>query len=176
MKLYAPFSPNPFAVNMHILAWKFLCAFIDYHSFNHSNNMSLALFWEAVIAQSVCGCDGWRTIVGCLGWPISTFFPFLQAPASSPSPGGDVRAYVVDINQQNLPALFILFLCLFLSLWLFKLYFYPWILPTTLCFLTLFFWSYFCLIGSFNYICFYESLPRPWYNPLCLTGLKVPVN
>ena len=32
----------------------------------------------------------------------------------------------------------------------------------------------FCLIGPFNYIYLYESLPQPWYNPLCLTGLKAP--
>ena len=34
-------------------------------------------------------------------------------------------------------------------------------LPTTLRFLTLFFWSYFCLIGPFNSVSLYESLPRP---------------
>ena len=30
-----------------------------------------------------------------------------------------------------------------------------------LCFLTLFFWSYLCLIGPFNYISLYESLLQP---------------
>ena len=30
---------------------------------------------------------------------------------------------------------------------------------------SLFFWSSFCLIGPFNYISLYESLPQPWYNP-----------
>ena len=40
-----------------------------------------------------------------------------------------------------------LFLCLFLSLWPFQLYFTLWILPTTLRFLTLFFfWSYSALL------------------------------
>ena len=72
--------------------------------------------------------------------------------------------------------LFILFLCLFLSLWPFQLYFIPYILPPTLRFLTLFFRSYFCLISPFNYISVYESIPQPWYNPLWLTGLKVPTN
>ena len=33
--------------------------------------------------------------------------------------------YVVDINQLSLPTLFILFWCLFLSLWPFQLYFVP---------------------------------------------------
>ena len=40
----------------------------------------------------------------------------------SPSGGGDVMVYVSDINQPSLPALLILFLCLFLSLWPFQLY------------------------------------------------------
>ena len=30
----------------------------------------------------------------------------------------------------------------------------------------------FSLIGPFNYISLYESLPQPWYNSLWLTGLK----
>ena len=47
---------------------------------------------------------------------------------------------------------FLLFPCLFLCLWPFQLYLIPQILPTTLRFLTLFFQSYFCRIGSFNYI------------------------
>ena len=65
----------------------------------------------------------------------------------------------------SLPTLFILFLCLFLSLWSFHLYFIPWIRPTTLRFLTLFPRSYFCLIGPFNYISLCESLRRTCYNP-----------
>ena len=73
-------------------------------------------------------------------------------PARSPSRGGDVTVYVLDIIQLGLPTLFLLFLCLFLSLWPFQLYFIPRILPTTLCFLFRFFWSYFCLNCPFNYI------------------------
>ena len=43
-------------------------------------------------------------------------------------------------------------------LWLFQLYLIPQSLPTTLCFLTLFFWSYFCLIGPFQlYISLWKS-------------------
>ena len=83
-----------------------------------------------------------------------------------------------DINQPSFPTLFILFLCLFLSLWPFQLYFIPQILPTTLRFLTLFFWSFFffsaLLVLSTVYL--YKSLPQPWYNPLWLTGLKAPTN
>ena len=36
--------------------------------------------------------------------------------------------------------------------------------------------SYLCLIGLFNYISLYESLPQPWYNSLRLTGLKAQAN
>ena len=44
-------------------------------------------------------------------------------PAGSPSRGGDVTVYVLDINQPSLPTLFIQFLCLFLPLWPFQRYF-----------------------------------------------------
>ena len=43
-------------------------------------------------------------------------------------------------------------------------------------FLTLLFWSYFCLIGPFKYVSLFESLPQPWCNPLWLTGFKAPSN
>ena len=36
-------------------------------------------------------------------------------PTGSPSRGGDVKVYVLDINQLSLPTRFTLFLCLFLS-------------------------------------------------------------
>ena len=72
-------------------------------------------------------------------------------PADSPSRGGDVAVYIFDINKPNGPRLFIQFLCLFLSIWPFQLHFIPWILPTTLRFLTLFFRSCFCLTS-----------PRQW--------------
>ena len=61
--------------------------------------------------------------------------------------------------------LFILFLCLFLSVWPFQLYFIPKILAATPCFLTLFFLSYLCLIGPFNYISLSESLLQTRYDP-----------
>ena len=62
--------------------------------------------------------------------------------------------FMSDINQPSLPTafFFILFSCLFLSLWSFRLYFIPQILPTTLRFLTVFFRSYLGLIGPFNCI------------------------
>ena len=46
-------------------------------------------------------------------------------PAGTPSRGGDVAIYVFDTNQPSLPTPFNLFLCLFLSLWPFQLYFIP---------------------------------------------------
>ena len=62
---------------------------------------------------------------------------------------------------------FILFLCLFLS------FYGPFnCISFTLCFLTLFFRPYFCLIGPFKCIFLYESHLQPWCNPLWLTGLK----
>ena len=50
---------------------------------------------------------------------------FSSAPAGSPYGGGDVTVYTLDIKQLSLPTLFIPFLCLFLSLWPFHLYFIP---------------------------------------------------
>ena len=42
-------------------------------------------------------------------------YPSRKVPTGSPSPGGDVKVCVLDINQPSLPTLFTLFLCLFLS-------------------------------------------------------------
>ena len=41
--------------------------------------------------------------------------PLPNVPAGSPSRGGDVKVYVLDINQPSLLTPFTLFLCLFLS-------------------------------------------------------------
>ena len=92
-----------------------------------------------------------------------TFCP-LSFPAGSPSRGEDVTVYFSDINQPSLPTLFflILFLCPFMSLWSFKLYFIPWILPTTHRFLTPFFWVLFLPYWSFQ---LYISL---WQSPSAL--------
>ena len=46
-----------------------------------------------------------------------------DVPAGSPLRGGDVAVYVLDINHPSWPILFILFLCLFLSVWPFQLYY-----------------------------------------------------
>ena len=73
---------------------------------------------------------------------LQNFTHIPGVPSGSPARGGDVTVCVKDINQPSLPTPFILFLYLFLLLWPFLLYFIPYILPTTLRFLTLFFWSY----------------------------------
>ena len=76
----------------------------------------------------------------CTDWQCFSYITWV--PKGSPSRGGDVAVYVFDIKTNRawpLPFSFILFLCLFLSLWPFQLYFIPKILPTTLRFLTLFF-------------------------------------
>ena len=56
----------------------------------------------------------------------------------------------------------------FTSLWPFQLYFMSYILATTIYWVILFFRSYACLIGRFNYVSLYENLPKsyqPSYNP-----------
>ena len=61
-------------------------------------------------------------------------------------------------TNRACPLLFVLLFCLFLSFWPFQMYFIPYILPTTLRFLTLFCRSYLYLIVPFNCISLYEKL------------------
>ena len=111
----------------------------------------------------------WVDNAANVGKQFNPAFGFPRHSASSDSPHGlnftwwDVTVYVPDINHPSLPTPFFLFLSLFLSLWPLQLYFMPQILPTTLCFLTLFFKSYFFFS---TIISLYKSLPQPWYNPL----------
>ena len=77
---------------------------------------------------------------------LSLLFLFLCVSAGSPSRGGNVAAYVFDVNQPSLSTPFALFSRPFQSLWPFQLYFIPYILPTPLHFLTVFFWSYSALL------------------------------
>ena len=89
----------------------------------------------------------------------------LSVPAGSPSPGGNVTVYVFNINQPSLPAPFysvLVSVSVFMAL---QPVFHSIILPTTLRILTLFFWSSFCLIGSFNYISLSKSLPKWFQSP-----------
>ena len=90
--------------------------------------------------------------------------------AGSPPRGGDIVVYVFDINH---PSLSIPFYSVLEAL---STVFDSINSPTTLRFPALFFRSYLCLIGSFDFISFNESLPQPWYNPSWLPGLKAPTN
>ena len=69
---------------------------------------------------SACCASAWISVV-------VRSFSTCSVPADSPSRGGDVAVYVLDINQPSLPTLLILFLCV--------------------CF---------CLYDSFNCISFHE--------------------
>ena len=78
-------------------------------------------------------------------------------PAGSPSRGGDVAVNVFDINQPSLPTPFhsvLVSVSVFMALS--TVFHSVKILPTTLCFLTLFIRT-----GPFNSISLYESLPQP---------------
>ena len=50
-----------------------------------------------------------------LSLSLSLSHTHTHVPAGSPSRGGDIKVYVLDINQPSLPTPFTLFLCLFLS-------------------------------------------------------------
>ena len=75
-------------------------------------------------------------------------FVQVWVPVGSPSRGGNVAVYVFDINQPSLPVPFFFFLnyyYVFVSKSIFigfSTVFHSKILPSTLRFLTLFFWSY----------------------------------
>ena len=99
---------------------------------------------------------------------------------------GMLRFMLLTKINRACPLFFILFLCLFLSM-VFSTVFHSIsspdnsplshsVLPVLFLPYTLFFRSYFCLTGPFNYISLYKSLRQPWFNPLWLTGLKTPTN
>ena len=75
-------------------------------------------------------------------------FLTVSVPLGGPLPFTWRRCYDLRLtwNNQACPFLFILCLCLFLSLCPYQPYFISWILSTTLRFLTLFFRSYLCLL------------------------------
>ena len=84
-----------------------------------------------------------------------------RVPAGSPSRGGDVAVYVFDIKELSLPTPFCsvpVSISVFMAL---STVFHSINSPDK----SLFFPSYFCLTGPFNYISLYESLLQPWYNP-----------
>ena len=89
-----------------------------------------------------------------------TEFLTVGVPTGSPSRGGDVAVYVFDINQPSLSTPFysvLVSISVFVAL---STVFRSINSPDNSA-SSLFFKSYFCLIGPFNYILFYESLLQP---------------
>ena len=133
-----------------------------------------AVFYSCVLGH--CLCDLLSPDVILCGWlgskhQLTNFVTYV--PAGSPSRGGDVAVYVFNINQ---PSLLTPFDSVLVSIRLYGSFNYisfdKFFRQLDLCFLTLFFRSYFYIIGPFKYIPLYESLLRPWYNSLWLTGLR----
>ena len=99
--------------------------------------------WNILLDHNVKYRHDYRTLCTYIPWPLRSFdltvegswgrgfslaaemfctmvwwwwlFPLIRVPAGSPSRGGDVKVYVLDINQPSLPTPFTLILCLFLS-------------------------------------------------------------
>ena len=100
----------------------------------------------------------------------------LKSPAGSPSRGGDVTVCVPDINQPSLPTVFysvLVSVSVFLAL---STVFHSINSPDNSVLSHSVLLVLFCLIGPFNFIPLYESLPQPLYNPSWLTWLKAPSN
>ena len=105
------------------------------------------------------------------------FLPMVFVPTGSPSHGGDVAVYVLDINQLSLPTPFysvLVSVSVFVAL---STVFHSINSPnnsllshSVLPVLFLSYWSFQL------HISLYESLLQPCYNPLWWTGLKAPTN
>ena len=84
-----------------------------------------------------------------------------RVPEGSPSRGGNVAGYVFDINQPSLPTPFysaLVSVSVFMALsTVFHSINSPNNSPLSHSVLSVFF----CLIGPFNYISLYESIPLP---------------
>ena len=85
-----------------------------------------------------------------------------SVPASSPSRGEDVTVYVWRKATELAHSFLICSLVFFCLYGPFNCISFHHILLTTLRFLTLFFRSYLCLIGSSNFVSLRESLLLPW--------------
>ena len=105
---------------------------------------------------------------------VANYDVFL-VPAGPPSRDGDVTVYVLDMNQPNLPTLFILLLCLFVFIAL-STVFHSINSPDNSPLSHSIFLVLFCLIGPFNYVSLDDSLPQPCCNHLWFTGLKTPTS
>ena len=82
-------------------------------------------------------------------------------PAGSTSRGGDVTVYVTDINQPSLSTFFFYSVLVSVSVFMAPSTVFHFINSPDNSTVSLFFQSYFCLIGPFNYISLYESLLQP---------------
>ena len=67
-------------------------------------------YWRDTLTASFQNMYTWKNFLPCLQFSLPA-----RVPAGSPSRGGDVKVYVLDINQPSLPTPFTLFSCLFLS-------------------------------------------------------------
>ena len=98
----------------------------------------------------------------CDTWIVHSVSPKI-VPAGSPSLGEDVVVYVFELNQQSLPTPFysaLVSISVFMALSaIFRSINSPDNSPFSPCFFFffLFFRSYFCLIGPFNYISLWKS-------------------
>ena len=94
----------------------------------------------------------------------------------SPSRGGRVTIYVPDVNQLSLPTPFYSALVSDSVFMVLSTVFHSINSPNSCPLSHSVLPVLFCFIGPLNYISLHESLPQPWYNPLCLIGLKAPTN
>ena len=92
--------------------------------------------WICIWAESVDLTWTWFSISSLLNMcSLIMTMCVRPVPVGSPSCGGDVMVYVWH-KPAKLAHSFLLYSYVYLSLWPFQLYFIPWILPTTLRFLT----------------------------------------
>ena len=123
----------------------------------------IATLLVIIICLYLCACFCGRGNYSCYEWTnTKKHIPCTWVPTGLTSRGGDVAVSVFDMSQPRLPTPFhsdLVSVSVFIAL---STVFRPINSPDNyLCFLTLFFRSCFCLIGPFNYIYLYESVPQP---------------
>ena len=125
----------------------------------------LFFFWECLqVGERECMCV--HTVYWCV----------CMGPHGLTFTWQGCWVYIFDINQLSLPTPFYSVLVSISVFMAVSTVFHSMNAPETLRFLSLFFRSYICLIGPFNYTFFYESIVQHWYNPSWLTGLKAPTS
>ena len=129
---------------------------------------SLPLSVWSALAGLLAGVEQLTCCHGCIDDYNLDCMHLWWGPVGSPSHGGDVAVYVLNINQLSLPTRFhsvLVSISVFMAL---STVFYSIIVPTTLRFCALFFQSWFCLICPFNYSS--HGLTFTWWGcyGLCL--------